>query len=73
MSTIEAVTKLAKIHVQPLRAGSVIGAVDKRVCVADDVMELFQQLTVRIKHFTLVDIVFRQWLSVGVETIRLHN
>lgn len=58
---------------QILGADSMVDTVNESLCVVNHVMEVFQQITVRVKYFTLVDISPGQRFAVGIEAISLDN
>ena len=51
ISSIKPVAKLAQIHLQMFRTGSMIGAVQKRFGVSDDRMNPKQMLCIRVEVF----------------------
>ena len=56
-SAVEAVAELTQIHLQMLGAGAVVGAVDKGFGIANNHVQPFQQLRIRVEVLVLVDIV----------------
>ena len=70
---VEAVAELAEVHLHMLGAGSVIGAVDERFCIANDPVQPLEHLTVRIEHLILVGVSFRQRLTIAFICVRLNG
>ena len=70
---VEAVAELAEVHLHMLGAGSVIGAVDERFCIANDPVQPLEHLTVRIEHLILVNVSFRQRLTIAFICVRLNS
>ena len=72
-SAVEAVAELAQVHLHMLGAGSVIGAVDECFCIADDPVQPLEHLTVRIEHLILVNVSFRQRLTIAFICVCLNS
>ena len=72
-SAVESVAELTAIHLQMLGTGAVIGAVNKCLCIADHVMQPFEQLAIGIEDLVLVKVTLRQRFAVGIETICLDD
>ena len=72
-TAVKAIAKLAQIHLQMLRAGAVIGAVDERLCIAGDSVEPPQMLAIRVEILSLVNVVIFQRLAIAFEAICLNH
>ena len=72
-TAVKAIAKLAQIHLQMLRAGAVIGAVDERLCIAGDSVEPLQMLAIRVEILSLVNIAVFQRFAIAFESIRLNH
>ena len=72
-SAVKSIAELAEIHLQMLGAGAVIGAIDESLCVADHMVQPFEQLSIRIENFPFVIVAFGQRFSVCLKAVGLHR